>query len=175
MSPNLTFIIFLATTLVLLTLVLTVLYLVFVYRKLLDKYTDLTLDEVKSETRKRLHIDISSYVNSKLDNAVSKSLTEAVGVITKAADAVAKTMRKKTIEKLVEEEKAEERAVASEYDAVKAEIENYKLAKFEDIKRNAHEVLAKVTKNTLGELLDESQEEKLILQALEDAKQSKIF
>ncbi|SRR5260221_6089435 len=166
---------FYAAIAVVILLSICVIYLVFVYRKLLEKYSDLTLNKDKSEIHQKIKIDTNKFINEKVDNAIDKATELAVNVITKNASEVAKSMREKTLEKLIEEEKGEEKAVALEYDRANAEIEIYKAQKFEEIKKKAAEILIKVTKDSLTKTITKDQQEELILKSLEDAKQSNLF
>ncbi len=152
-----------------------IMYLVFVYRKLLEKYTDLSIKTDHSEIHKKIKIDTNKFVNEKLDNAIDKATQQAVSVITKNAEKVADTMREKTLEKLAEEEKGEEKAIAAEYDSASAEIESYKAHEFEEIKKKSAEVLAKVTKDVLTNSINQENQENLIIKAIEDAKRSNLL
>ena len=77
-----------------------------------------------------------------------------------------------SVEKLAEEKKGEERAIAGEYDEVKAEVEKFKASEFERIRKNANEILSKIMPNVAKKLADQ---EKLVLEELENAKRSNLF
>ncbi len=166
---------FYASILVILVLSLCIVYVVYAYRKLLDKYTNLSVKTDRNEIQKKINIDTTRFVNQKLDDAISQASEEAVKAISRSAESVAKNIREKTIEKLQEEEKGQEMAVESEYDEVKLEIENYKAKKFEEIKIKANEVLSKVAAEALSGEVDTKNQENLIIKALENAKRSNIF
>ena len=161
-------IIIIFTTSITIILSFCIIYLVFSYRKLLDKYTELSI-------RKKVKIESDDFVNEKVEKAIDKAVSEGVDAISKNAETVAKSMRKKTIEKLLEEEKGEEKAISSEYDQTHIEIENYKAQKFEEIRKKSNEILKKLNSEVLPDLIDENKANALITKALEDAKRSNIF
>ena len=168
--------VFLVTAIiVVIVLCLCILYLVFVYRKLLDKYTQLSIRGDRNEVKKKLRTEANDFINQEKEDAIAKATEEAIALIAKNAQKVAKDIREKTINELKDEEKGEEQAVAAEFDSVKAEIEKYKTAKFDEIKKRGVEILSKVTEEALGQSLDEEKETILIIKALEDAKRSNIF
>src|SRR5258708_6902177 len=116
-----------------------ILYLVFVYRRLLEKYSDLSLKTSEEEINKKIKSDANKFVDERIDSAISKATEKAVDVITKNAKEVAKDVRDKTLEKLMVDGKGEEKAVAAEYDIANAEVENYKAREFEEIKKKRSE------------------------------------
>ncbi|CAN5323376.1 hypothetical protein BH10PAT1_BH10PAT1_1830 [soil metagenome] len=156
-------------------LVACVLYLVHNYRLLLDKYADISIKSEHNEITKKIQNDVDRFVTKKTDYAIASATEEAVMLIAKNAENVAKSMRKKTIDKLQDEEKGQERAVSDEFDSAKLEIDKYKEQKFTEIKSNANQILSKLVKEVLSESLDEQKQEALVLKALEDAKKSNIF
>src|SRR5258708_6240488 len=106
-------------------LALCVIYLTFVYRKLLDKYSDLVIRTDKAEIGKKIKLDISKFVDDKMDKTIARATDQAVNLISKSASQIAKTMREETIERLAEEKRGEEAALASEYDKARVEAEKF--------------------------------------------------
>lgn len=156
-------------------LVFCILYLVWVYRRTLENYYEVTLEAHKRGIKKGIETNANRFVSSKVDSAISKSLEEAGLMITKNAKNVVSSMRKKSASELMEERDAEARAVAEEFDEARRDIEKYKAEKFEEIRQRANEIQKKVIREVLGETFDEAKQEKLIMKAIEDAKRSNIF
>jgi hypothetical protein len=156
-------------------LVFCCLYLVWMYRNTLEKYYELTLKRNKSEIKDEIEKKAVRFVDAKIDNAISRVTTEAIDLVSKNAKLVSNSIKRKTLEKLVEQEEANEQAVAATFDEAKGEIQKYKEEKFEEVRLKINEILAKLTKETLIETLDQDKQDKLVVKAVEDAKQSNLF
>lgn len=154
-------------------LAICVLYLVTSYKKLLEKYSDIVVGENRSQVKKNIEREVATYVDSKVDNAINAALEEAVILVSKNARNVVNSMKRKSIEKLIEEQKGEEAAVAARFNEANEEIEKYKAEKFEDIRKREAEILSKISFELGGKLIRE--DDPLIMKALEDAKRSNIF
>src|SRR5258708_1540390 len=107
------------TTSTVIVLSLCILYLVYSYRKLLEKYTKLSLDADRDEVRKKIKLDVSNLASEKLDTAISQAVNEATLLISKNAKNVTSSMKRKSIEKLIEEERGEEKAIEGEFNQSK--------------------------------------------------------
>lgn len=166
---------FYAAILIVALLASCVIYLVYVYRKLLEKYSLLESKKEITELKNKMRIDTDKVVEKVIENAIDKATTEGISLISKSAEKVAKDIRQKTVEKLTEEEKGEEKAVASEYDDAREEIENFKKLEFERIRKNANEILEKATPVALRDSITKSKQEELIIKGLGNAKQSGFF
>ena len=164
--------------LVVVLLSLCVIYLIFAYRNLLEKYTDLSLSIEKSEIKQKIKLKTNEFVNNKINSAVTQAVDSAVNLISKKADEVGKIMREETIEKLKEDEVAERKSVAAEYDQTDDQIKKYKEQNFEEIRRKANEILPQVVEESLTEFtkkLSLDEKDALVIKALENAKQQNIF
>lgn len=154
---------------------LCILYLVGVYRKLLVDYNNLLLKENKSDLKKSIEMKADRFVGTKIDNAISEAISKANIEIEKSAKNITKSMRKKTVERLIDEKEAENEAIASSFDEAKVQIEEYKAREYEEIRVKANEILEKVTKEALGQAFPREVLEKLVMKAVEDAKRSNIL
>lgn len=166
---------FYGAILIIVLLSLCILYLVFVYRRLLEKYTDLSIEGQKKEVNQKIKIETSNFVNQKVNLAVEKATEEAVSLISKNAKSTAENLSKKTVEKLIEEEKGEEQAVAGEFNDAKVEIEKYKSQELEKIRKRALEILEEITPKIIADSINRENQEKLIISELENAKRNKFF
>lgn len=156
-------------------LVACILYLVWVYRKLLEKYYDLTLRQDRSLVKKHLDETALKFVDAKVDNAIAKAINEAQDLISKSAKDVTQSMKRNTVAKLVQNKMAEEEAVAASFDEAKDDIEKFKAQKLEEMNLKANEALDEVVKEALGQALDKEIQSKLVMKAIENAKRSNIF
>lgn len=163
------------TILAVIVLVFCVLYLVLVYRRLLAKYYDLTLAENKSSLKESIDKDSMKFVDAKIDRAIDKAISEAEEMVAKSAKSVVGSMKRKTLVKLEEDEKAEEAAISASFDEAREEIEKYKAERFEEMRQKANLALDEVVKEALGQALDRETQDKLVMKAINDAKRSKIF
>gem|GEM_PF-5123845 len=166
-------IIILITVVTLIALSIVVIYMTFIYRKLLYQYNDLLLKENKSEIKKNIERNAMKFVDSKIDSAISKSLDEAIELISKNAKNVTNSMKRKTIEKLEEEEIANEHVIAASFDESRQEVEKYKLQRIEEVKQKTGEILLKVAKESvidIGKSLSKEDQENIILKAIDNAK-----
>jgi len=172
---NLTLIVITVFIFLILVLVLTVLYLLYNYRKLLDREYEASIREGKDELKAKVKFDADKFVREKTDEALGLAVHEASEAISKNAESIARSIRKKTIEELSKEEKADEAAVSAEFDQAKKEIEEFKAHEMGEIKRKAGEVLVKTMPSILAKSLDREAQEKLIVEELANAKRSNIF
>lgn len=154
---------------------LSVIYLVIVYRRLLDKYTNLLVDEGKNEAVNKIRLEASRFVDNKIDYEIAKVGREAVDLISKNTQDLASEIRQKTLSKLEEKEKEEENSVKTEFDEAKREIENYKKEKIEEVRINANKILSSVLEEVGARSLSNEEKEALIIRALENAKQNQLF
>lgn len=152
-----------------------ILYLVFAYRKILEKYYELLNRETKGEIKRSIELKADRFVSGKIDSAISKSINDASTLIEKNAKNVVNSMKRQTARELIEERQAEERAISSEFDDAKDEVSRYKAQEFEEIRLKANEVLRKVASESLSELFKEDKQEEAVMKALENAKRSNIF
>ena len=159
-------------------LVFCIFYLVFVYRKTLEKYYELSSRQNKNELRRRMEIDAAKFIDPRIDSAISRVVDEAIVLISKNAKSVVTSIKRKTVEKLVDEEAGSEAALAASFDEAKKDIEEYKREKFEEVGRKTSEILGKVVLQSsieVSSLLSDQEKEKIIMRAIEDAKRSNIF
>jgi pantothenate synthetase len=150
-------------------------YLLVTYKKLLEKYSNLSLRIERDDLNRKIKIETADTVNQRLNLAISDATEEAVDLIAKSADHMSKTMQKKTVEKLFEEEKGEEAAIAAEFEGAKEEIKKYKAAKIEEVNKISNEIIKKVTEEALPGSFDQEKQELLVMKALENAKRTNIF
>lgn len=68
-----------------------------------------------------------------------------------------------------------EKVTSEENDRVKQEVEAYKKQKLEEVDRAIYEIVREVTRKVLGEAITQQQHEKLVIAALDDAKQHHIL
>lgn len=160
---------------VIFVLTLTVLYLLYSYRRLLEKYYEANIREDKNELKTKIKFDTDKFVRQKMDEVVGLAVHEASETISKNANEVARSMRKKTIEELKKEEKVDEVAVAAEFDQTKKEILEFKVNQMEEIRKKASEILIQIMPRILAKALDKESQEKLIMEELANAKRSNIF
>lgn len=156
-------------------LTICIIYLVLAYRKLLEKYHELTIEDETSEFKNRLRFESEIYSNKLAQKSVDKAIENSVKIITKKGAEIAKDMRKKALEELSIEHKAQEDAVSSEFEEAKMQIAEYKKQKIETINAKVNEIVKEVTKDVLTKGINEEEHKKLILKALENAKQSNLF
>lgn len=156
-------------------LALCTLYLVFVYRRLLERYNNFLLRENKSQIRRKIQDDASKFVDTKIDNAIKKATETAVDVISKKAKGVVDSMKRNAFKELVKDEEAQEAAVTASFDEARADVEAYKASKLEEVRVKANEILEKVTRESLGEVLDKKEQDQVVMKALENAKRANIF
>ncbi|HWA51564.1 MAG TPA: hypothetical protein VG895_00725 [Patescibacteria group bacterium] len=152
-----------------------VLYLVFLYKKTLDKYTNLKLNIEKNEIKRKINLDTSRITSEKLDDAIQKASLEAVELIEKNAKNIANSIKRKTVEDLIEEKRGEDKAVSAEYDIAKDEIEKYKASEFQRIRKTANDLLKSKFTDIVSSSIDDNKQDELILKALENAKRSNLF
>jgi len=156
-------------------LVFCIIYLVWVYRKTLERYYDLLRKEEESETKRSIRINLNRFTEAKVDEAISKSLSEASELILRSAKSVVSSMKRKTAKELVEERQAVEKAVAAEFDEARLEIEKYKEEKYAEIRVKANEVLERVVNQAMSSMVEDSDQERLVIKAIDDAKRSKLL
>ncbi len=166
---------FYAALLIVLILSSCVIYLAFSYRRILEKYSELQRKKEYGQLADKMKADTNDLVKGKVQEAIAKATQEGVKLISQNAQDVAKDVRKKAIEELISEEKAEEQAIAGEYDKTRAEIQKYKEQKFEEVRQSASKLLSEVAQNVLKKAIDPKEQEEIILKSLEDAKRSGFF
>ncbi|HSX48861.1 MAG TPA: hypothetical protein VLE44_01225 [Candidatus Saccharimonadales bacterium] len=162
-------------SLVILVLAISVVYLVFTYRKLLERYHELTIEDETSDFKNRLRFESEIYSNKLAQKSVDKAIENSVKLISKKGAEIAKDMRKKALEELSIEHKAQEDAVSGEFEEAKLQIGAYKKQKMEAIDAKVNEIIKEVTKDILSKGINEEEHKQLILKALENAKQSNLF
>ncbi len=162
-------------SLAIVALTVSVLYLVFVYRKLLERYHELTIEDETSDFKNRLRFESEIYSNKLAQKSVDKAIENSVKLISKKGAEIAKDMRKKALEELSIEHKAQEDAVSDEFEEAKLQIAAYKKQKMETIDAKVNEIIKEVTKDILSKGINEEEHKQLILKALENAKQSNLF
>jgi hypothetical protein len=160
---------------IILLLLFCVIYLFINYKKLLEKYSSLSLKIDQDDLNRKIKIDTTDTVNQRMNLAIADATEQAVDLIARSADNIAKTMKRETVEKLIEEEKGEEMAISSEFEEAKLEINKYKAQKVEEVNKISNEIVKKVTEEALGQSFDQEKQEALVMKSLENAKRSNIF
>lgn len=169
------FIVIATFIIVIFVLTLTVLYLLYSYRRLLEKNNEVSVRDAKKELKTKINFDTDKFVREKVEEAIGLSVHEASETISKNANEVAKSMRKKTIEELAKDEKGDQAAVAAEFDQAKKEISDFKASQMEEVRKKANEILVKIMPQILTKTLDNESQEKLIMEELSNAKRSNIL
>jgi len=155
--------------------IICIFYLIYLYKKLLDKYTKVTIKTAEGELNRKIQVETNNYVSKKVDLAVEKASEEAAFIITKNANNVANSLKRKTVEKLIEDQKGEEQAVVADFEEARTQIEQFKQQEFERLRKNANSVLETVTKDVLPNLIDSKTQDGLIIKSLENAKRQNLL
>lgn len=163
------------------TLTITIFYLVNLYKDLvkkitlakgtqeikikadLDEKTDKIVDAVTSEIQKKMEKQLMEIIANSKTN-LDKDLRDIV-------EGIGKTLR----EEILSLEATTRRATEEEYDKTKLEIEAYKKEKLAEIDAKVKEILPLVLKDVIKGSIDVGREEELVINALEDAKRQNIL
>lgn len=138
---------------------------------LLETFKELDANEIKliKETSKSLlkkyglSLKIEKIDDINLRNNISKGIEEY-----KEADD--KRLKDEVLEEETKSQKLLEKAIEKSHDSIEKGLEEYKKKKMEEVDSNIEKIVRNAVKLTIGKSISTKEHEKLVLEALEEAK-----
>lgn len=160
-------------------LALVVVYLVYIYIKILNDYHDLFTRYRELRNKEKVTLNSSEVVDKSISNTLRRAIREVTLKITKNSNNAVKDIRNEFVKDLVNTHQAEEKAIEGQFDDVKKEIESYKKQKQAEIDEKAatrsKEIVTEVVQEFMIEGFNQEEKEAMLLKILDNAKRSNLL